>query len=89
MNDETYFDCIFICDLLELKQYEINKLKRIKNIYLTENWNMRKDIVSLFYIHSNSKSIETHIEKYIFNEYILRDICSYNYFDENLNCYTF
>ena len=37
MNDETYFNCIFICDLLESKQYEINKLKRIKNIYLTEN----------------------------------------------------
>ena len=84
MNDELYFDCIYICELTELKQHSIDDLKKVKSIYLEKNWNMRKDIMSLFDIYLKSESIETHIEKYIFNTYILRDICSYLYFDENI-----
>lgn len=89
MNDETYFDCTLICDFLELKQICINDLKKVKQIYLNENLLMRKNIVSLFDAHLKSQSEETHIERYIFNEYVLRDICSYNYFDENLKSHVF
>jgi hypothetical protein len=33
MNDEIYFDCIYICELTELKQHSIDDLKKVKSIY--------------------------------------------------------
>lgn len=60
-----------------MKQCFINDLKKVKEIYFGENWIMRKDIVSLYDSHLRSKHDEDHVEKYLFSEYILRDICSF------------
>ena len=78
MNDETVFDCILICDLLDTKEYYFRDLNEVKQVHLGRNWERRKDIVSLYDSHLRSQCAEDHIEKYLLSEYVLREICSYD-----------
>jgi len=83
MNNDTFFDCIEICELLQMKQNAINDLARVKQKYFNKNWDIRKNYI--FLCESNYQNIETnYIEQYLFNEYILKNVCSYLYFDDNL-----
>lgn len=84
MNDDTVFDCILICDLLVMKESYIYDLEKVRLIYLDRNWNKRKAMVSFYDSHSRSQHDENHVEKYLFSEFVLREICS---FDPTMDIY--